>query len=91
MKHTLKTDPEVFQASIAGLKDFEIRLNDRDFKVGDELTLKETTSTGDEIKNNIEPLIYTGREIKRTIKYILHGDNYGLSKGWVILSLLTIS
>tara|TARA_R110000850_G_scaffold29047_1_gene80467 strand:+ start:2345 stop:2626 length:282 start_codon:yes stop_codon:yes gene_type:complete len=90
MKHILKTDPEVFAASFAGLKGFEIRLNDRDFKVGDELLLKETMSSGDDMKNNAEPLIYTGREATRAIKYILHGNNYGLAEGWVILDLINI-
>ena len=39
--HTLKIDPEPFRAIVEGRKRFEFRQNDRDFKVGDVLMLKE--------------------------------------------------
>ena len=87
MRYELKTDPEVFDQSFRGLKNFEIRFNDRDFKVGDMLILKETKSSGEQMKNDKHPLEYTGRNLIRWVKYVLHGDNYGLKKGWVILSL----
>ncbi|MBQ6980071.1 MAG: DUF3850 domain-containing protein [Clostridia bacterium] len=38
--HFLKTNPIHFEEALNG-KDFEIRLNDRDYKVGDRFTLKE--------------------------------------------------
>ncbi|HAS6270590.1 TPA: DUF3850 domain-containing protein [Vibrio vulnificus] len=40
--HQLKIKPEHLEAIIAGDKTFEIRKNDRDFKVGDRVTLIET-------------------------------------------------
>ena len=86
MPHNLKTDPEVFQASFDNLKDFEIRFNDRDFKIGDELVLMETKYSGEEMRNG-KPLAFTKRKLHRTVKYILKGGVYGLAEGWVILAL----
>ncbi len=56
--HELKTWPRFFQASKIGLKNFEYRLNDRDFNVGDELVLKEWNPvaqeyTGDQLQFKI--------------------------------------
>jgi hypothetical protein len=88
--HELKTDPEVFQASLDGLKNFEIRLNDRDFRQGDTLTLRETEHSGEEMSNGA-PLKYTGRSLDCKINYVLHGGRYGLADGWVILAVYHLS
>lgn len=39
--HDLKTYPFYFNAVLVGMKKFEVRKNDRDFKIGDFLYLKE--------------------------------------------------
>ena len=47
--HRLKIAPEYFEAQEKGIKNFEIRKNDRDFKVGDLIELaefKDDKSTG---------------------------------------------
>jgi hypothetical protein len=85
MKHELKTDPEVFQATYEGKKPFEIRFDDRGFVVGDVLALKETQFSGEEMKAG-KPLLYTGREFYFDVSYVLHGPCYGLKDGWVIMS-----
>ena len=36
MKHEIKIRPEFYKAVIAGMKTFEIRLDDRNYEVGDE-------------------------------------------------------
>lgn len=86
--HELKTDPEVFDAVFRGDKTYEIRFNDRDYKVGDMLVLRETVHTGEEMKTG-KPLIYTKRSICKYVSHILKGPIYGLADGWVILSLST--
>lgn len=98
MVHELKTDAEVFQAVLNGDKKFEIRKNDRDFKVGDELHLKETVNTGAEMapRHNGaypgrmlegKPLEYTGRCVAVNVTHILRGPVYGLIADWCIMSI----
>ncbi|WP_029458197.1 DUF3850 domain-containing protein [Solidesulfovibrio alcoholivorans] len=84
--HELKTDPVVFQAVASGLKSYEIRLNDRNFRVGDRILLCETYHTGEDMKHGA-PLKYTGNKIAADIRHILHGPIYGLMEGWCILSI----
>ena len=75
--HELKILPEYFEAIKSGAKNFEIRLNDRDYKLHDELVLKEW-DRGE----------YTGREIHRWVAYIYHGDGtYGIEAGTVVMAL----
>lgn len=81
--HTLKTDPAVFADVLSGAKTFEIRFNDRDYQVGDVLQLQETEHDGADMKSGA-PLIYTGREVTKTVSHILTG--YGLAEGWCCLS-----
>lgn len=86
--HKLKTDPDLFKASFENKRKFEIRYNDRNFKVGDELILLETQFSGAQMKDG-KPLIYTGRQIKSHVDYILSGQNtpYGLDDNWAVLSV----
>lgn len=63
--HELKTVQPFFDEVMAGRKKFEFRKNDREFKTGDILILKEYDKEKDE---------YSGREIKVRVDYIL--ENY---------------
>jgi len=85
--HELKTDPQPFSASWLGLKTYEIRKNDRDFKIGDQISLRETIYTGNEMKAG-EPLAYTGRCLGREITEVRTG--YGIKDGWCILGLRVV-
>ncbi len=85
--HELKTDPAVFRASIMGLRPWEIRVNDRNFKAGDTLILKETEFSADMMKQG-SPLVYTGRQVSRHVDYILEG--YGIRDGWVMMTVLPL-
>jgi hypothetical protein len=77
--HELKTWESYFHALADGRKWFEIRKFDRDFRIGDELYLRETEyGSGN----------YTGREMRRKIGYILaHEEDLGLKEGYCIMSL----
>ena len=72
--HRLKILSEFYKPLIHGIKMFELRKNDRGFKVGDYLELSEITT------------ITTGRVSRFKIVYIL--ENFpGLEKGYCILGL----
>lgn len=89
--HELKIFPRYFKAVQDGSKTFELRKNDRDFKVGDILVLKEFKSRLLDNTGPTEVVIeeggYTGREISKRISYILEGGQFGLRKGYSILAL----
>jgi len=77
-EHILKIAPEYFDAVDSGSKTFEIRFNDRDFKMGDTVVLREYIFDID---------AYTGQTITRTIGYV---TDYAQQHGYVVFSLLTI-
>lgn len=75
--HELKTLPGYFMALIDNRKPFEVRKNDRNFKVNDLLILKEWN----------EEAGYTGNQLIRKISYILEGGKFGVEKDYVVLGL----
>lgn len=78
MIHEIKCWSEYFHEIISGNKTFELRKNDRDFKVGDVLHLREY---------NPERKYFTDRSAMFEVKYILHGGQFGLEEGYVIMSI----
>jgi hypothetical protein len=86
MRHQLKTDPVVFDDVVEGRKTFEIRKDDRNYQVGDELLLRKTEYTGEEMSKG-KPLEFTGDFWTVTVKHILRGPIYGLADGWCIMSI----
>lgn len=83
MIHELKLDKKWFDSVVNGQKRFEIRKDDRIFKVGDILTLKEVERTSD---NSID---YTGNEVQVKITSILKHEDFpeGIQEGYVVLSI----
>lgn len=72
--HELKILPEYFSEVKKGTKRFELRKNDRDFKVGDSVMLNEWTGGK-----------YTGRCSFHIISYVLKDcPEYGLKDGYCI-------
>lgn len=76
----LKTWPSYFQAILDGRKRFEVRQNDRDYLVGDVLVLREWDPNGGFGT-------YTGREYRVRVAYLMHGGQFGLSEGAVVMSI----
>jgi hypothetical protein len=72
----LKIAPLYFQAQIEGKKNFEIRKNDRNYKVGSILSLRE-----------FDGKKYTGRRIKVRVTFI---TNYAQVDGYVVLGTTPI-
>lgn len=73
--HELKILPSYYEKVLSGEKRFEIRKDDRNFKVGDLIRLQE-------FENG-----YTGRDSLYEILFKLDGGNYGIEEGWCILSI----
>ncbi len=72
--HELKTIQPFFDDVYYNRKEFEVRKNDRKFKVGDRLKLIEYPSDNP-------------RFVLKEIKYILEGGQYGIEPGVVVLGL----
>lgn len=82
-KHYLKTWPKYFDAVARGEKTFELRADDRDYKVGDILVLQRFDPKTSE---------YTGAEIDKRITYILRGTQFaGVAPGYCVLALGEVS
>jgi hypothetical protein len=79
-RHELKTDISIFKLIMLGKKTAELRKDDRGFKPGHFLILKEWNS---ELKR------FTGRQRCFKITHILRAeDGYpGLKKGFVMISM----
>lgn len=78
--HELKILPQYFSEVISGNKRFEIRKNDRNFKEGDSVKLREFNGKD-----------YTGHYIKARIGYVLNGGSYGLDKDYCVFSIIITS
>ena len=77
--HELKTLKPYYRDVLSGLKTFEVRKNDRDYKVRDGLILREWTGTE-----------YTGGELLARVNYILDGGQYGISPDYVVMAIQVI-
>lgn len=73
--HELKLDVIYFDDVKWGDKSFEIRFNDRDYKVGDTLHLMEWNSG---------TRMYTGRDLHRQITYITY---YKQMAGYAVMGI----
>ena len=73
----LKVLPKFFACLVDGSKTFEARRDDRGFAVGNRLRLREWSPIDG----------YSGRELTRTVSYILNGPGFGIEAGFAVLGL----
>lgn len=84
--HTLKCWPQYFDAMASGLKNFEVRKDDRGFQKGDLVVLQRTRP---ETLHQVD-YDYHGKpkhELRYTINWILTGGQFGVEPGFVVLAL----
>lgn len=75
INHTLKSQPASFREIAEGRKNFDLRRDDREFKVGDIVLLREY----DPEKG------YTGFCLYKDIKYVTNAALSGLAEGYCIV------
>lgn len=81
-RHQLKTWPAYFDAVWSKRKRFEIRKNDRNYQVGDELVLREYDPETDR---------YLGREVVARVTYRLPGGRLGIDPDYCVMSLKVLA
>jgi len=78
MIHKLKALNPYFSDILDGMKTFEIRKNDRNFQIGDQLLLQEYD-------------LYTNKYLERNclcnVIYIVFGGQFGIEKGFVVMGI----
>ncbi len=73
--HNLKIKPQYFKDVVAEVKKFEVRFNDRNFKVGDLIVLEE-----------FDHKSYTGKYVNAEITYICNDKEF-VKKDYVVLGI----
>jgi len=81
MIHQLKTLPPYFYRILEDKKLFEVRKNDRDFQIGDEVEL---------IYFNTEDKNEYKQPIRVEIIYVLNGGQFGIKKGYCVFGFKII-
>lgn len=76
MTHDLKIQKQYFKEVISGSKKFEIRKNDRNFKVDDYLLLREYDGQA-----------RTGRHVVAKVTYIFYGGLFGVDRDYCIMAI----
>ena len=77
MEHILKIRDRYFDAIASGVKTFEVRKTERDYRIGDRLVLFEVRDDGEE----------TGKSVTVRVTYVLLGPAYGLMDGYCIMGI----
>lgn len=79
MIHQIKIYPKFFKRVESGEKNFEVRINDRDYQKGDTLVLHEWDP---------EKGKHTDNTLRARCGYLLHGTgSNGITPGYVVIQL----
>ena len=84
--HRLKCHPAMFQDVANGSKVFEVRKDDRGFRIGDILELKEWPQP-DVADYHFDTSAYRLPTLRRKVTYILSGGQWGVEPGFVVMGL----
>lgn len=91
MRHELKTHPAMFRAVRDGVKNFEVRKDDRAFQAGDTVVLNFYEPPPNAPMFAAPPAAYDPSDnrdpIAKTITFVLRGGQYGVEAGHVVLAL----
>lgn len=90
--HSVKCWPYQYNLILTGLKTFDLRWNDRDYRTGDVLHLHEYDperrhADPERIEQGEERGCFTGRDCQLLITHVMQGGVFGLQGGYVALSL----
>lgn len=82
--HELKIRPGYYDAVVYGIKTFEVRMDDRGFKVGDSLHLREVEGMSEDGVPD-----YSGRSCDAVVTYVLRSEEVPgmISEGCCILGI----
>ena len=88
-QHTLKIIPTFFDAVKNGIKTFEIRKNDHNYKVGDTLRLREYNTC---LKTDVDAERFTGRDVMAAVTYIIAHEMFpdGIPEGYCVMGIRVI-
>lgn len=92
-EHRLKLNERYFDAVANGIKTFEIRKNDRDYKVGDTLVLREVNDDDKFLTYADHNLgMNLNYEVKVAVTYVLTHDEFeGIKEGYVALGIRRVN
>lgn len=91
-EHILKLNERYYEAVANGIKKFEIRKADRDFKVGDTLRLRKIESEHKYFTDADLNKSKTCNEIIVKVLYILYHNDFpdGIPEGYCVMSIKVI-
>ena len=81
-EHKIKIKKRYYDAVLKGEKTFEIRKNDRDYKVGDIINFIPIADECD--------MILPHNQTSYKVTYVFHGGEYGLEEGYCVFGIAPV-